>query len=232
MKDASSGEAEAQNSLGDMYFEGYETEQDYKEAFKWYLRAAEQGHGMAQYYVALAQYVLAKMFIDGQYIEQDLTKGLDLLQKASDQGLALAQYDLGTIYCEGKIVESDIDNGVEYLKLAADQGNKDGQFNLGLAYTNLSEPDYDMAEKYLLEASYNGHFKAIFELSRLYTLYKKDYRQGLLWVIVALEYCETVDEQRYKRIKSGLESKLSTADRESISAEARDIIATLDASLY
>lgn len=259
-RDAVSGKAEAQNQLGDAYFDGSELQQDPKQAFEWYLRAAEQGLGEAQYNVAyayangegtqrkieeavkwyslsaaqdvtLAQYVLAKMLIDGQYIEKDYTEGLDLLQKASDQGLDLAQYDLGTIYLEGKIVESDTDNGIEYLKLAAEQGYKDAQFNLGLAYSNLSEPNYSYAEKYLREASFNGHFKAMFELSRLYTTNMRNYKQGLLWAIVALEYCEKQDEQRINRVMNDLESKLGTAECEEVSSEARNIIATLDASL-
>lgn len=258
--DARAGNANAQNQLGDAYFDGIEIEQDPKQAFEWYLRAAEQGHGKAQYNVAyayangigaqkntseaikwygksadqgiaLAEYVLAKMLIDGQYIEQDITKGLDLLQKASDQGLDLAQYDLGTIFLEGKIVGHDVNKGISFLFLSAKQGNKDAQYNLGLAFSNLPEPDYASAERYLREASFNGHFIAMFELSRLYAINMRDYKQGLLWAIVALEYCEKQDEQRINRIKNNLESKLSTAECDAVSFEARNIIAALDASL-
>ncbi len=257
---AEEGNADAQNQLGDAYYDGIGVEQDYIQAFEWYLRAAEQGHGKAQYNVAyayangigtqkntseaikwygksadqgiaLAEYVLAKMFIGGQYLEQDLTKGLDLLHKASNQGLDLAQYDLGTIYLEGKIVVPNVGKGISLLSLAADQGHKEAQFNLGLAYSNLPEPNYPHAEKYLREASFNGHFKAMFELSRLYTINLRDSKQGLLWAIVALEYCEKQDEQRINRIKNNLESKLSKTDYEAVSSEAQNIIATLDACL-
>ncbi|MDY0151011.1 MAG: tetratricopeptide repeat protein [Candidatus Cloacimonas sp.] len=259
-RDGENGHTESQNQLGDAYFDGNGLKQDNIKAFEWYLRAAEHGHALAQYNVAyayanglgtqknmekaiewygksaaqgvaLAKYILAKLYIDGQYVAQDISKVLDLLQKASDQGLELAQYDIGTIYLEGKIVLADIENGIKYLTLAADQGHKDAQFNLGLAYTNLSEPDYDIAEKYLQEASYNGHFTAMKELCRLYTIYKKDYAKGLLWTIVALEYCEKEAEQRFKRIKNNLHSKLSSAECDAISNEAKDIIARLDASL-
>jgi TPR repeat protein len=257
---ANSGNADSQNQLGDAYFDGIEIEQDPKQAFEWYLCAAEQGHGKAQYNVAyayangigtqknieesikwysksadqgvaLAQYVLAKLLIAGQYIEQDITQGLDLLHKASDQGLDLAQYDLGTIFLEGKIVGHDVNKGISFLVLSAEQGNKDAQYNLGLAYSSLPEPDYASAEKYLREASLNGHFAAMFELSRLYTINLRDFKQGLLWAIVALEYCEKQDEQRINRIKNNLESKLSTAEGDALSSEARNIIAALDASL-
>ena len=257
---ANSGNADSQDQLGDAYYDGIGIEQDHAKAFECYLRAAEQGHGKAQYNVAyayangigtqkntseaikwygksadqgiaLAEYVLAKMFIGGQYLEQDLTKGLDLLHKASNQGLDLAQYDLGTIYLEGKIVVPDVNKGISFLFLSAKQGNKDAQYNLGLAYSNLPEPNYASAEKYLRKASFNGHFKAMFELSRLYAINMRDYKQGLLWAIVALEYCDDHDEQRINRIKNILESKPSTAEGEVVSSEARNIIAALDASL-
>jgi len=257
---AKSGSVEAQNQLGDAYYDGMGIEQDYAKAFEWYLRAAVQGHGKAQYSiayayangigtqknieeaikwygksadqgVALAQYVLAKLLVAGQYIKQDLTKGLDLLHKASNQGLDHAQYDLGTIYLEGKIAVPDEGMGISLLTLAADQGHKEAQFNLGLAYSNLPEPNYPHAEKYLREASFNGHFKAMLELSRLYTINMRDSKQGLLWAIVALEYCDKQDEQRIKRIKNNLERKLSTAEYEAVSYEAKETIAKLDASL-
>ncbi len=258
--DAGTGNADAQNQLGDAYFDGIGIEQDRAKAFEWYLRAAEQGHGKAQYNVAyayangigtqkntseaikwygksadqgvaLAQYVLAKLLIDGQYVEQDLGQGLDLLQNASDQGLDLAQYDLGTIFLDGKIVVPDVSKGIRILTLAAEQGNKDAQFNLGLAYSSLPEPNCPKAEKYLREASFNGHFKAMFELSRLYTINMRDYKQGLLWTIVALEYCEKQDEQRICRVKHNLENKLNTAECEAVIFQARDIITRLDARL-
>ena len=257
---ANSGNADSQDQLGDAYYDGIGIEQDHAKAFECYLRAAEQGHGKAQYNVAyayangigtqkntseaikwygksadqgiaLAEYVLAKMLIDGQYIEQDITKGLDLLQKASDQRLDLAQYDLGTIFLEGKIVVPDVNKGISFLVLSAEQGNKDAQYNLGLAYSSLPEPDFVSAEKYLREASFNGHFTAMFELSRLYAINVRDYKQGLLWAIVALEYCDDHDEQRINRIKNNLENQLSPTDCDAVSSEARNIISRLDASL-
>jgi len=193
-------------------------------ATEWYGKSANQG-------VALAQYILAKILIHGQHIAQDYIQGLELLHKASDQGLELAQYDLGTCYLEGRIVEANTKTGIEYLTLAADQGNKEAQFNLGLAYSNLPEPEYHYSEKYLREASNNGYFKAMYELSRLYAIYMRDYKQGLLWAIVASEYCDKEEEQRINRIKHNLESKLSKAECETVASEARDIITRMDARL-
>ena len=46
---AEAGDAEAQNNLGLMYFNGRGVAQDEAEAVAWYRRAAEQGFANAQY---------------------------------------------------------------------------------------------------------------------------------------------------------------------------------------
>jgi hypothetical protein len=40
---------DAQNWLGDIYQDGIFVKQDFAEAARWYLKAAEQGHEKAQY---------------------------------------------------------------------------------------------------------------------------------------------------------------------------------------
>ena len=44
---AERGNASAQYSLGLFYFEGLGVAQDYQEAVRWYLKAAEQGYAEA-----------------------------------------------------------------------------------------------------------------------------------------------------------------------------------------
>ena len=45
---AEGGDAEAQNNLGAMYYNGEGVPQDYKEAVKWQRKAAEQGYANDQ----------------------------------------------------------------------------------------------------------------------------------------------------------------------------------------
>src|SRR5215475_12719326 len=45
---AEQGNAQAQNQVGDMYYNGTGVAQDYKEAARWYRLAAEQGYVYAQ----------------------------------------------------------------------------------------------------------------------------------------------------------------------------------------
>jgi len=53
---ADQGEAEAQFSLGVLYYEGKGVPQDYVEAVNWCRKAAEQGHWKAQYQLAESYY--------------------------------------------------------------------------------------------------------------------------------------------------------------------------------
>ncbi|GHT32760.1 hypothetical protein AGMMS49592_0010 [Endomicrobiia bacterium] len=48
IKKAEQGFAEAQYNLGVMYYKGEGVKQDYKEAIKWFKKAAEQGHSGAK----------------------------------------------------------------------------------------------------------------------------------------------------------------------------------------
>lgn len=63
-KKAEQGDVEAQNNLGDMYFEGTGVSQDYKQALKWLTKATAQGHAGAHKY-------LAGMYYSGMGVTKD-----------------------------------------------------------------------------------------------------------------------------------------------------------------
>lgn len=60
----------AQNNLGQMYKNGQGVTQDYAEAMKWYLKAAEQGD-------AEAQRSSGSMYAQGLSIKQDYAEALN-----------------------------------------------------------------------------------------------------------------------------------------------------------
>ena len=81
---AGHGDAEAQFSLG-VKFAGEGATQDYAKAARWYLKAADQRH-------ALAQFNLAIMYAAGQGVTRDEAASRGWMQKAADLGDAGAQY--------------------------------------------------------------------------------------------------------------------------------------------
>ncbi len=88
------GDAGAQFTLGAMYLEGRPVAvatKNYREAVKWFRKAAEQGFGKAQW-------GLSVMYHEGKGVTQDYAEAMQWLRKAAEQGLGDAQRDLGQAY--------------------------------------------------------------------------------------------------------------------------------------
>ena len=62
-----------------MYYQGQGVPQDYTEANRWYLKAAEQGD-------VRAQYSLGYMYAKGQGVPQDYIEARRWYRKAAEQG--------------------------------------------------------------------------------------------------------------------------------------------------
>lgn len=85
---AQTGDADAQNRLGEMYYFGDEIEQDFDQAAYWFKEAAKQRH-------ADAMYNLGVCFIKGEGVERDDVTGLRFIKQAAKFGSKAAQeFDL------------------------------------------------------------------------------------------------------------------------------------------
>jgi TPR repeat protein len=82
---AKGGDSEAQNELGAAYANGAVVVQNYAEAAKWYLAAAEQNNGWAQRN-------LAKFYRDGIGVRKDVVEASKWLDLASANGSYLLSY--------------------------------------------------------------------------------------------------------------------------------------------
>ena len=71
---AEQGIADAQYSLGGMYYNGEGVAQDYKQAIKWYSQAAEQGY-------VRAQNNLGVMYYNGDGVAQDYKQAIQLFRQ-------------------------------------------------------------------------------------------------------------------------------------------------------
>jgi TPR repeat protein len=80
---AEQGNAQAQNGLGAMYYNGKGVAQDFKEAVKWYRLAAAQGY-------ASAQLNLGAMYYEGKGVTEDFIRAYMWLSIAAAKGNANA----------------------------------------------------------------------------------------------------------------------------------------------
>ena len=109
---ASAQTAEELNAKGAEYYSAG----DYTKAVECFQKAAEQGDGMAQYF-------LAQCYKNGQGVTKSYPEAVKWLKKAAEQGLADAQYSLGVCYYNGKGVPQSYSEAVKWLKKAAAQGH-------------------------------------------------------------------------------------------------------------
>jgi len=140
-----------------MYEKGWGVKQDYKEATKWYRKAAVE-NGLAQ-----AQYNLAYMYNNGRGVKQDYKEAVKWFRKAAEQRYAAAQYDLGLMYYYGKGVKQSYSDAVRCWRLAADGGITNAKYNLGVMFengwNNIKKNDKE-AIRWYYEAYKEGHDKA------------------------------------------------------------------------
>lgn len=163
-KAAGQGYVAAERNLGKVYYNGdANVKVDYKEAAKWFQKAAAKndpnamfaigwmyanGHGVekdrgqvAVWYqkaAALndegAQYYLGEMHFEGFAVEKDVAKAVELFKKSAASGYSSAQLRLGHLYANGIGVPKDSVKAVEWWEKAAIQGDVGAQANLGWAY--------------------------------------------------------------------------------------------------
>lgn len=147
-KSINSEEPEGQFELGRMYYDV----QDYKQAFYWYKKAAENGHIEAQLNLGLLYY-------NEKGVEQSYENAAKWFTLAAEQGDEAAQYDLAGMHYDGEGVEQNYEEAFKWYKLAAEQGHVEAQFVLGKCYFCGwgVEQDYAEAEKWFEKAVDNGY---------------------------------------------------------------------------
>ena len=175
----------AQCNLGDMYYYGDGVVQDYKEAVKWYRKAAEQGNSMAEY-------SLGEMYEYGNGVVQDYKKAIKWYRKAAEQGDSDAQYSLGEMYYYGNGVVQDYKKAIKWYRKAAEEGDSDAQCNLGYMYKYGKGvvQDYEEAVKWYREAAEQGDSNAQCSLGSMYYYGKgivQDYEEAVKWYRKAAE---------------------------------------------
>ena len=138
---AESGDAHAQNLLGDIYSKGTSVPLDYKEAAKWYRLAADQGYASAQKH-------LAELYEAGQGVPHDEAEAAKWYQRAAEKGLVDAQYGLAVMYASGRGVKRNDAEAVKWYRRAAEQGDALAQYNLGDRYTTGRSVPQDRVEAY------------------------------------------------------------------------------------
>jgi uncharacterized protein len=85
---------------------------DEEKAVEWYRKAAEQGHGMAQY-------ALGIMYERGDGVLPSKLAAAEWYHKAATRGVPVAQYNLGVMFAKGEGVDRDLTQAKRWLAEAS-----------------------------------------------------------------------------------------------------------------
>lgn len=88
---AQNNNASGQFNMGQAYYYGEGVDQDYKLAFDWYQKAANQDYDLA--YIQLSRY-----YEKGLLVPTNISKAIELLEKPAKNGEPTAQYNLAILY--------------------------------------------------------------------------------------------------------------------------------------
>ncbi len=121
------GYEKALDNLGDCHFYGVGTERDFKEAARYYRRAAYKNS-------AYSQTMLAQIKLEGLDGRRNSREAVRWLKKAADAGYVEAQSRLGAVLLEDDSDKGNAAEAVRYLKKAADADNPEALGNLGACY--------------------------------------------------------------------------------------------------
>jgi hypothetical protein len=114
--EAVSSTAVSDYETGNAYSFGEGVTRDNSEAFKWYLKAAQQGYAPAQYKVGSA-------YAYGDGVEKDSMEATNWYRQAAQQGYTLAQRNLAMMYSSGTGIQQDKALALAWYSILADKGN-------------------------------------------------------------------------------------------------------------
>jgi TPR repeat protein len=161
-----------QYKLGSHYYHGKGVEKDLKAAFKWYKRAALQGHQKARS-------KLAQCYLKGEGVEKDLEKGMNWILKNSESDKKCMSKKIRYNPLLKKSIGNDVSDyntrekkKGELMKELAELGDINAQYQTGENYLiglkGMSE-DEDKAKVWLKKAAERNHAKAQHKLFLIYS---------------------------------------------------------------
>lgn len=167
------------NKVGLGYTEGVGQPPNHAVAAKWFRRAAELGHGPAQYN-------LGSLYEEGRGVAQDYAEAARWYQKATGQGIPQAQYALGVLYEIGRGVPRDSGKARALYRLASSRIDLRTVIAIGYLYETgrgFARND-NKAVKLYLKAARLGHSIAQNSLGVMYSSgrgVQKDDAEAVKW---------------------------------------------------
>ena len=166
---------------------------DKKSAISWYERQIELEKERGSFGGA---YSLGRLYLDGDYLDQDLPLGERWLLHAANAGNLDSQRSLAFEYTSGKRLRKDSAAALHWLKMAEENSSSSklrDQYQLGYFYEHDSDdaPNYVEVVKWYLKAAEQGDYRSQKSLGVIYESGKgvpKDYVQAYKWHLLSVAH--------------------------------------------
>jgi TPR repeat protein len=163
---AERGDAKAQFCFGDTYYYGRKGFcVDYKEAFKWYMKGAQQGY-------AAAQYAVANCYKFGHGVKKSGKNALQWYGKSAEQEYPKAVRALGDHEMEGDTIDNE--TAFRLYLYAAELGDPEAQYAVAVCYVDgdVVEQNGPEAYEWLIKSAEGGCVDAEFALDQWHGLFR------------------------------------------------------------
>lgn len=142
--------------IGLCYEYGFGVEINEGEAFKYYLKASEDGYIRAKYNAGLCYYF-------GYGVKENFGEAYRWFNDAANEEHSGATYYKAKMLLAGEGTTQHIEEGIQFLKLAAEADERDAQFELGNCYLvgKGVDENEDLAMEWFEKAADNGHEQAM-----------------------------------------------------------------------
>ena len=153
---AAKGDPSAEFEVATRLAEGKGTDQDFKEAYRWYQRSAAQNF-------AQSQYRLATLYERGLGTKADMGRARAMYQRAAEQGNVKSMHNLAVLAAGRSGGAPDYTTAATWFTQAANHGLSDSQFNLAvLTESGLGvEKDQVQAAMWFILAAQGGDKEAL-----------------------------------------------------------------------
>jgi TPR repeat protein len=205
---AEGGDADGINSVGRMYYYGYEVKQDYAEGVRWFRKAADAGSGRGMFNLGLA-------YETGQGVPQDYNETMSWYLKSADTGQANAMTNLGNMHGKGTGLPKDFVQAAHWYRKGADMGSTQSMVNLGQVYSFGGfglEKDYAEAVRWFLLGAEAGSAQAMYHLGTFYELGRggtQDHEKAQYWFCKSAETGDEWVIDQLRRPSAAFKDKLS-----------------------
>ena len=150
-----------------------------------------------------AIYQLGNDYCLGRYgLEKDVTRAVELYERAAELGVKEAHYCLGFLYSKGKDVEKDTAKAIRHYEAAAMKGDVQARHNLGTEEGKAG--NHDLALQHYLMAAKMGHQNALNAVKGLFTrgyATKADYAAALRGYQSAVAEMRSPDRDEAKTVR-------------------------------